>query len=189
VKVKMKLLSDVVFGNGESIPGGEDIAVLHDAYGFPYYKGGTFKGIFREELDRYLLWNGLGESERKKKIRELLGNSGDDDFGEGKIVFSDFHLSDAVRANMIRELGYENRQDILDALTHLRMFTGIDENGMTKQGSLRVGRCVNKGLYFYSEILCRKEDTALVSDILAQIKAVGTMRSRGFGRVKVMAAE
>jgi CRISPR-associated protein Csx10 len=189
MKVKIKLISDVVFGNGESVPGGEDIAVLNDAYGFPYYKGGTFKGIFREELDRYLGWNGFGESERKKKIKELLGNSGDDDFGEGKLIFSDFCLSDAVRASIIKEIGCDKKQDILDALTHLRMFTSIDENGMTKQGSLRIGRCVNKGLYFYSEIKCRKEDEEMVSEVLAQIKAIGTMRSRGFGRVKVMEAE
>ena len=41
MKVKMKLLSDTIFGNGQSIPGAEDIAVLHDRYGFPYYKGAS----------------------------------------------------------------------------------------------------------------------------------------------------
>ena len=49
MKIRMQLISDVVFGNGESIPGGEDISILSDEHGFPYYKGGTFKGIFREE--------------------------------------------------------------------------------------------------------------------------------------------
>ena len=52
MKIKMELISDAIFGNGASIPGGEDIAVLSDEYGFPYYKGGTFKGVFREELNR-----------------------------------------------------------------------------------------------------------------------------------------
>ena len=46
LKIKMQLISDVVFGNGMSIPGGEDISILCDEQGFPYYKGGTFKGIF-----------------------------------------------------------------------------------------------------------------------------------------------
>ena len=50
MKIKMELLSDVIFGNGMSVPGGEDISVLCDSNGFPYYKGGTLKGIFREEL-------------------------------------------------------------------------------------------------------------------------------------------
>ena len=32
------------------------IRSLSDEHGFPYYKGGTFKGIFREELRNYLSW-------------------------------------------------------------------------------------------------------------------------------------
>lgn len=54
MKIQMKLLSDTIFGNGRSLPGEEDISVLSDENGFPYYKGGTFKGIFREELSQYL---------------------------------------------------------------------------------------------------------------------------------------
>ena len=48
VKIKMTLLSDTIFGNGVSIPGGEDISVLTDENGFPYYKGSSLKGVFRE---------------------------------------------------------------------------------------------------------------------------------------------
>ena len=48
MKIRMELLSDAIFGNGMSIPGGEDISVLKDAQGFPYFKGSTFKGVFRE---------------------------------------------------------------------------------------------------------------------------------------------
>ena len=54
MKIKMELKSDGIFGNGITIPGGEDLSVQCDTYGFPYYKGSTFKGIFREELFRYL---------------------------------------------------------------------------------------------------------------------------------------
>ena len=46
--IEMTLQSDAVFGNGLSIPGGEDIATQMDDAGFPYLKGNTFKGIFRE---------------------------------------------------------------------------------------------------------------------------------------------
>ena len=63
MKIKMTLLSDTIFGNGESIPGGEDISVLYDENGFPFFKGGTFKGIFREELSRLLKWEGKEEAE------------------------------------------------------------------------------------------------------------------------------
>ena len=63
MKIMMRLVSDAVFGNGNSVPGGEDIAVLHDSHGFPKYKGSTFKGIFREELINLLLWKGCSEEE------------------------------------------------------------------------------------------------------------------------------
>lgn len=44
--IEMTLLSDAIFGNGLSIPGGEDIATQMDDQGFPYLKGNTLKGIF-----------------------------------------------------------------------------------------------------------------------------------------------
>lgn len=56
--IEMTLQSDAVFGNGLSIPGGEDIATQMDDAGFPYLKGNTFKGIFREELINLLSWTG-----------------------------------------------------------------------------------------------------------------------------------
>ena len=74
MKIKMELISDAIFGNGASIPGGEDIAVLSDEYGFPYYKGGTFKGVFREELNRYLSWTGLRN--RRNRTGQSTGNIG-----------------------------------------------------------------------------------------------------------------
>ena len=39
--IQMHLESDAIFGNGMSIPGGEDIGVRTDAHGFPYMKGST----------------------------------------------------------------------------------------------------------------------------------------------------
>ena len=69
--IQMKLLTDTVFGNGNSIPGGEDIAVLCDDNGFPYYRGSTFKGIFREELLRLLAWKGVDSSE-SEQIADML---------------------------------------------------------------------------------------------------------------------
>ena len=76
MKIRMELLSDAIFGNGLSIPGGEDISVLKDAQGFPYFKGSTFKGVFREELQRYYEWQ--GESNPEEKVKVLLGFGGDD---------------------------------------------------------------------------------------------------------------
>lgn len=183
MRVEMELLSDAVFGNGMSVPGGEDISVLSDIDGFPYYKGGTFKGIFREELGRYLTWTDNLQADQI--IERLLGNKGSNDSEDSeKIVFSDFVISEAVREAVICEIG-DNKQAVLDSMTNIRVFTSITQDGISKEGSLRMARCVNKGLVFYSDILCKKEDEEIIKEVLPLIKWVGSMRNRGFGNVKI----
>ncbi len=193
MKIRMQLLSDVIFGNGMSIPGGEDISVLCDENGFPYYKGGTFKGIFREALEQYLEWtmpDGAGIEER---VDRLLGKSGDDMVCHpGKLIFSDFHLSDYVKQQMLAEAKKgqgECRDAILHALSHLRTFTALSDEGIVAEGSLRSCRCVNRGLNFYSQVECSREDEKLVAEVLSCIKWIGTMRNRGFGKVRLSIIE
>lgn len=184
MKIRMQLISDVVFGSGESVPGGEDISVLSDAYGFPYYKGGTFKGIFREELGNYLAWTGAGQT--GAEIKRLLGNGGDDDLqNQDKLIFSDFTLSDYVKGQILSEIGTDRKYHVLDALSHVRTFTAVSEDGIVLEGSLRQCRCVNRGLNFYSEIQCSQKDEQMVEEVLSMIKWIGTMRNRGFGKVKL----
>ena len=55
---------------------------------------------------------------------------------------------------------------------------------MAKKGSLRIARCVNKGVSFYSDIVCEQEQEQLIKDVIKTIKWIGTKRNRGFGRVK-----
>lgn len=186
IKIKMKLLSDAVFGNGVSVPGGEDIAILCDSYGFPYYKGSTFKGIFREELIRYLGWKGSSEQEIDQKSERLLGKSGDTYLeNNDKIMFADFTLSPLVRECILEEVGADNPDLVRGSLSHMRMFTKLDEDGLVEDGSLRSCRCVNKNLIFYSQIDCRAEDRELIEDVLKLVKWVGSMRNRGFGKVQL----
>lgn len=199
-RIKMKLLSDAVFGNGVSVPGGEDISILCDQYGFPYYKGSTFKGIFREELARFLEWTVPTREEAGRKLSLLLGESGDFTHGGGhRVTFSDFMLSDAVRGRILDEIGAEGmalpdgaagcQGLVTDSLSHLRTFTRLDEDGLAREGSLRICRCVNKGLSFYSEMACSQEDLALIEEVLPMVKWVGTMRNRGFGKVRISVDE
>ncbi len=188
MKIRMQLMSDAIFGNGESIPGGEDISVLSDENGFPYYKGGTFKGIFREEMENYLAWTLSGEKENKIKaeLERLLGTGGDDNiYNMDKLVFSDFNLSDYVKGQMLAEIGTGQAYNVLNALSHVRTFTAMSPEGIVQEGTLRQCRCINKGLNFYSEIKCSQKDEQLVKDVLSMIKWIGTMRSRGFGKVKL----
>lgn len=186
MKIRMQLLSDVVFGNGESVPGGEDISILSDENGFPYYKGGTFKGIFREELGNYLAWTMPGEKGAEEELGRLLGTGGDQEVqNPDKLVFSNFTLSDYVKQQILAEIGAGKSGQVLEALSHVRTFTAVSPDGTVQEGSLRQCRCVNRGLYFYSEIQCSTKDEQLVREVISMIKWVGTMRSRGFGKVRL----
>ncbi len=180
MRIKMELLSDAIFGNGMSIPGGEDISVLCDEYGFPYYKGTTLKGVFREELDRYSKWVG------NINCNELMGTEGDE-FSDNRIIFGDMVISNSVKDEVLKELGTERPNIVLDLLTNIRTFTRINEDGVADEGSLRMARCVNKGLIFYGEIICSPDQEDIIKNVLGMIKWIGSMRNRGFGNVKITA--
>ena len=101
--IRMLLLSDVIPGNGMSVPGAEDISVLQDDQGFPYYKGSTFKGIFREELERYLSLTGDSD----QKVHDMLGTSGDD-INREKMIFSDFKIAPETKKRILEEIAVMN---------------------------------------------------------------------------------
>ena len=185
MKIKMTLLSDTIFGNGTSVPGGEDISVLTDEDGFPYYKATSFKGIFREEMENLLDWQGLSEKEAEYMLETKLGKSGDHNLtDEGKIRFGNFTLSETVKKLVKEEIG-DDREAVLRTFSYLRTFTTLEENGTVKTGSLRRSRCLKKGLIFYGVVNYEEEDEELVVQVLHAMKWLGTMRNRGFGRIKL----
>lgn len=185
--VHMQLESDAIFGNGMSMPGGEDISIQTDFRGFPFLKGSTLKGIFREELINYLSWIKKPKEEAVDMVRNLMGESGSDDTLCRKLVFSDLTLHPDVMRGIEGEEGI-TRQEITEMLTYLRTFTEL-ENGIAKGESLRTARCIRKGLNFYGTCTCVREDAKIVKEVLTLIKRAGSMRSRGFGKVRVRGEE
>jgi CRISPR/Cas system CSM-associated protein Csm3 (group 7 of RAMP superfamily) len=171
-------MSDAIFGNGMSMPGGEDICIQTDEKGFPYLKGSTLKGIFREELINYLDWCGINEGEAAQTVTRLMT--------EGGIIFSDVTLDgrviDAVNAQN------PTKQEVIEMFSYIREFTRL-ENGLAKDGSLRSARCIKQNLNFYSTCLCDKKDEELTTDVLKMIKWIGSMRNRGFGKVSIEVEE
>ncbi|MCM1082944.1 MAG: RAMP superfamily CRISPR-associated protein [Clostridium sp.] len=182
MKIKMELLSDVIFGNGMGVPGAEDISVQHDDKGFPYYKGMTFKGILREAYERYLAWMGKTTAEINETIAGLFGVSGSE-VETNQLVFTDFTISDYVKNEILKEDGCDNPDFVLDLLSNVRGFTSISDTGVAKEGSMRMARCVNKGLCFYGEITCEAADESILLEVVESIKFIGSMRNRGFGKV------
>lgn len=185
--IEMTLLADAVFGNGLSIPGGEDIATQMDDQGFPYLKGNTLKGMFREELINLLGWTGKDEKETDETVCMLMGEGGSEQLDETrKVRFSDLVINPELRKTVEEET--DDLAEHIAMFTYTRDFTSL-EDGMAKEGSLRQCRTVKSGLHFYGTCYCAKEDAELVKEVLSLIKWVGTMRNRGFGKVSIVVEE
>ena len=167
LRVIMELLSDAIPGSGFSIPGGEDIAVCQDAHGYPFLKGSTFKGLLRESLQNWLAWTGGDES----LADVLLGAPG----WRGEAGARRVQLTPLTLCQPPADAG--------DCYC-LRTFTSV-ESGVVRDGTLRTASCVRAGLAFSGELACAGEDAALLKNALACIRWMGSMRSRGFGRVRV----
>lgn len=185
--IEMTLLADAVFGNGLSIPGGEDIATQMDDQEFPYLKGNTLKGMFREELINLLGWTGKDEKETDETVCTLMGEGGSEQLDETrKVRFSDLVINPELRKTVEEET--DDLAEHIAMFTYTRDFTSL-EDGMAKEGSLRQCRTVKSGLHFYGTCYCAKEDAELVKEVLSLIKWVGTMRNRGFGKVSIVVEE
>lgn len=178
MKIRIEILSNTILGSGKSIPGGEDIGLLVDSEGFPYLRGSTFKGILREEIENIIDWEG----EDRNVVEKLFGTGGERGVDESQLVISDFTLSDNVK-NVIRKKDLI-KERVTECFSSVYTFTSI-ENGVAKKGSLRTCRYINKGIVFHGNILCCKDDEEILRKGLKAIKYIGTMRTRGFGRVKV----
>ena len=166
IKVQMELLSDAIFGSGYSIPGGEDIAVCTDAAGWPYLKGSTLKGLLRESMEDYICWTGGSEQE----LTAILGKDDRNGTDDGRRI----HLTDLLLSD---------HTGVPEDCFSSRMFTKM-KDGVVADRTLRMARCIRRGLRFTGELSCQEEDMPLILDALRAIKWAGTMRSRGFGRVK-----
>lgn len=185
MKVKIELLSGTIFGSGKSIPGGENIAVQTDEEGFPYLLASTFKGILREEMDNLKDW--LPEKYCSFDIKTLFGAEGENCIDDKRIIISDFTVSENVK-KYVKEYVRKCkliREQVTECFTSTYTFTSINDDGIAKTGSLRQCRYINKGIVFYGNIRCSEDVCDFVKDGLSAVKFIGTMKSRGFGRVRV----
>lgn len=167
-EISMELLSDAIFGSGYSIPGGEDIAVCQDEAGYPYVRGSTLKGLLREGAENILDWSDLPAAALGAIFGEMGWSGGE---GARRLKLSDLTLKDPPA----------NPADCYES----RAFTSLSEAGVAETGTLRSAQCVRRGLVFTGVLVCAAEDVSLLKDSLACVKWAGSMRGKGFGRVRL----
>lgn len=185
-KIEVKLLSEAIFGSGHSIPGSVDLEIVYDEYGFPYMKAKTFKGNLREAMNNVVIL--LGDK-FKETMESLIGKE-----NNGIEVWKTLKFSDCMLPVNVREfvgLAIEKKEiqalEVKDSLTSIRSFTSIEDDGSLKNGSLRQYRVIRKGLIFEVEVNCERQldekELSLLAVSVKSLKHIGTMRTRGKGRV------
>jgi len=194
--IKINLLTDAVFGSGNSVPGFVDVDILYDAYGFPYINGKTLKGKLAEMATVFVnMINSIPELkehgeyyQRKKETLFGVANK----YYHNKLKFSDCEISKNVREYFIAHMESSNisPNEILEALTHMETITSIDyDKGAAKKNSLRSYRIVNRGIALYSVILSPAklddDEKIILSSACSLLRHIGSYETKGKGHVEV----
>ncbi len=192
-KLKIKLLSDTTFGRGDGVAGLVDQEVEHDAYGFPYLRGRTLKGLLSEECDNLIAI--LPEESRKRWEQiacYLFGNP-----GSTLDTISSMYVGDACLPEDLRKVvAYQmktdkklTKTDILESLTTIRRQTAVDmKTGVPDKKSLRSSRVILRENQFTADLCFETQPSddaiVLLSVGTLALKHLGSGRNRGLGYVR-----
>lgn len=186
--IKIKLLSESIFGNGGSENNSVDIDILKDEIGVPYFKGKSLKGKLREEAEYITNYIKSDRVDLKSMMYELFGRSGE--FNNNTLKFSDCTISENIWKNLKYAVDSKkiiSKNDIVNSFTEVRSFTRINEEGFTENGSLRQARVIKKNLVLYCNIETIKDlsniEKGLLAASIAALRNLGSMESRGKGLV------
>ena len=161
---------------GSGMGGGKDadFCPLLDTEGFPFVPGKTLKGLFRNASEV------LHDKDFTARIFGLEG------IQNGQALWSNAELQAGTREYF---RAAKNVNALKEMLHTAQYFIQIDENGQTKDKSLRRGEYIVP-LKLYGTIRNLEEsDLEKIRECMGFIKQLGLQRSRGFGRCKITALE
>lgn len=175
------MLSDTTFGRGDGVAGLVDQEVEHDAYGLPYLRGRTLKGLLSEECDNLIHTLVDNQKHWQELACKLFGIS-----GSGLDIMAAVHIGDArLPSDLQQAVAHEiqendlTSQQILSSLTTIRKQTAISaETGVAEAKSLRSARVVIRDLEFTSDLLF---ETETVEEDMLTLLAIGTLSLRHLG--------
>lgn len=187
-------------GSGAGAGTVADAVVLRDGAGLPVIPGRTIKGLLRDCMglaslsqavppDRVTRWFGSSlagqdrledtEEEQDSRLEEGRFTS-----QEGELWFGSAQLPPAWRE-------WARGQPQVDSLYTLLASTSLDEEGVARDGTLRVVEATVP-MVLEAEVTGPEGDDSWVADLRACVpllRALGSRRNRGFGRVDVTLEE
>jgi hypothetical protein len=203
--LRITLQSDTTLGRGEGVAGLVDAEVEHDAYGLPYLRGRTLKGLLVEACANLLFslrqfMPAVRYAPWEEAARTLFGVPGGFDTLEDEaprpgtaagLHIGDARLPRALRSAVQVDVAAQRYTpaDVLASLTAIRRQTAMDASGVPEPGSLRSVRVLLRGLSLTAPLYFvdppGERDLALLAACARALRRVGTARNRGRGRVLV----
>ncbi len=191
LQIKIQLLSDTTFGRGDGVAGLVDQEVEHDAYGFPYLRGRTLKGLLREECENLIAVLPSHESEWLSIAYKLFGEPGSDLNSKRILHVGDACLPQDLRAAVAQQIDADQltKTDVLNSLTTIRRQTSIEAlTGVPDKGSLRSARVIVRELELSANLDFEQEPTNAMKSLITvgtlALRHLGTGRHRGRGHVR-----
>lgn len=192
LELKMDIVSPALLGSGEGYGTMIDTDIVHDSDGLPYFPAKRLKGLLREsalEVLEMFEQCGIGGLERSD-WNHAFGTTGKT---SGHIHFHQLRFPDYSDLRLWIRWAKKNHptlftpDDVLSTLTSLRQLTAVDDSGVAKEG-LRTVRVLNDGYSLVGKIHVEQgSDSSQAVNLLAygcaNLRNIGTMRTRGYGKV------
>lgn len=209
--VIMTLESDTCFGAGESKNGLVNTEVLLDEKQFPYLLSKTFMGVWRENIQNFILPSLANKNKKNDRYLKIINSFFNDidktvnpiwkvNISNFKIdknisdMFDEESLNHSFEKSKIhrpinKEIWKTIRKSKQDALMRIEQLTRIDDNQVAEDNSLRAVRLIKKGIAFTSLLTIEgdivKDDIDFLNKSLKVVKHIGTGKTRGMGRVRI----
>lgn len=205
-RLRFELSSYWRIGSGKGADAIADSLILRDPKGLPLIPGKAVKGLLRDAMSLAALSGTVAPESLTRWFGSTLAGSDDHDSNgdrqeeqlelgrfrsqEGALWFGSAQLP-AEWQDWARKARDADRREILGALATYQSSTAIQRDGMVREGSLRVAE-VAVPMVLTAEIRGPANDQSWVADVkaaLPALRALGSRRNRGLGRVQVTVEE
>jgi hypothetical protein len=205
VMLQLELLSAATFGRGDGVAGLVDSEVEHDQDGFPFLRGRTLKGLLREAAEEIAFalepqYDYLSDEAKSTQqwpwhaaLISLFGEGSSDLNGQGILHIGDARIPEALRTLMLAERERSDgkiyhKDEILASFTGIRRQTAMNRFGGPEHGTLRSLRVILRDTILTAALRFTREpeekELALLVGATLGLKAAGTGRNRGRGRLR-----